>query len=259
METHDVSPAWANAPKPAAPAVADLDLPSSDGMPMESQWHIEQMNFLVETVRRFLQGRNDQYVGGNQFIYFSPEEARTQDFRGPDFFCVTNGTVDRERARKYWAVWEQGGKFPDVIIELMSPSTRKVDLTTKKKIYEQRFHAINYYCYDPNSNEMFGWHLVNGKYKKIVPDEKGRMWCDALGLWLGHWTGDYHGVDGEWLRFFHPDGSMLPTYEEDQVQRAIHANRRVESANRRADAEKARADALEAELAKLRKQLEQNQ
>ena len=41
-----------------------------------------------------------------------------RDFRGPDFFVVLD--VDGEVDRKSWIVWEENGRYPDVIVELMS-------------------------------------------------------------------------------------------------------------------------------------------
>lgn len=60
------------------------------------------------------------------FIYYSSKQAKNNDFRGPDFFAVLN--VDGNRSRQGWVVWEEEGRYPDVIIELMSPSTKNVDL-----------------------------------------------------------------------------------------------------------------------------------
>ena len=49
--------------------------------------------------------------------------------------------------------------YPDVIIELLSPTTAKEDRTTKKRIYEQTFHTSEYYLYDPDTQQLEGWRL----------------------------------------------------------------------------------------------------
>nr|WP_322505530.1 hypothetical protein [Chroococcidiopsis cubana] len=40
--------------------------------------------------------------------------------------------VDGSRERQGWVVWEEDGRYPDVIVELLSPSTAKVDRGVKK-------------------------------------------------------------------------------------------------------------------------------
>lgn len=38
-----------------------------------------------------------------------------------------------KRERRSWVVWEEESKMPDVIIELLSDSTRKIDKWEKRK------------------------------------------------------------------------------------------------------------------------------
>jgi hypothetical protein len=55
-------------------------------------------------VQRRLQ-RQDVYVGGNMFVYFSLDQVRHEDFREPDFFVVL-GVPRRERKSR--VVWQEG-------------------------------------------------------------------------------------------------------------------------------------------------------
>src|SRR5688500_6663555 len=55
-------------------------------------------------------------------VHYDTEDKRRS--RGPVFFIVLN-VVDRER--KSWVAWQEGMRFPDVIIELLSDTTRAVD------------------------------------------------------------------------------------------------------------------------------------
>ena len=50
------------------------ELPYDDGMPMESERHILQMHLLMETLRLWWADRQEFYVGGNMFVYFSLEQ-----------------------------------------------------------------------------------------------------------------------------------------------------------------------------------------
>jgi len=33
-----------------------------------------------------------------------------------------------------WVVWEENGRYPDVIVELMSPTTAEIDTSAKKEL-----------------------------------------------------------------------------------------------------------------------------
>ena len=230
------------------PEAPDVELVETDGEPMESDWHRMAMNGLIDAVKYRLQARNDFYVGGNMFIYFSLTQARNRDFRGPDFFFVDG--VNREPIRPYWAVWLEDGRYPDVIIELLSPNTAVEDRTTKKAVYERVFHTPEYYCYDHATQQLEGWRLDRGHYQPLTPDTRGWLWCERLGLWLGTWAGTCFGSEAIWLRFYDPDGHVVPLPDEAERQRA-------EAERQRAEAERQRAESLEAEVARLRARLAQ--
>ena len=70
------------------------------------------------------------FIGANLTIYFSKDQLKSKDFRGPDFFFLVKQT--EKRPRRSWVVWEEDGKYLSVIIELLSASTAQVDRTLKK-------------------------------------------------------------------------------------------------------------------------------
>ena len=122
------------------------ELVTTDGEPMESNRHRLQMNLLVDTLDIYWADRQDVFVGGNMFLYFSVVQAKKNDFRGPDVFVVQD-TVRRDR--KAWVVWEEGGKLPDLIVELLSESTAAEDRGRKKRIYGQVLKIPEYILFDP--------------------------------------------------------------------------------------------------------------
>lgn len=81
------------------------------------------------------------------FVYYSSTQARNRDFRGTDFFAVLD--VDGTTSRQGWVVWDEDGRYPDVIVELLSESTAEADFGIKKDIYERRFRTPNYFVFDP--------------------------------------------------------------------------------------------------------------
>ncbi|MDQ2696854.1 MAG: Uma2 family endonuclease [Pseudomonadota bacterium] len=224
------------------------DLPCDDGAPMETWLHRLQMNVLIDALELQWAGRRDFFVGGNMFLHFDP--ANRRQCRGPDVFLVLG--VER-RPRKSWVVWQEGMRFPDLIIELLSDSTRETDFGAKKDLYERLFRTPEYYLYDPLSQEFHGCHLQSGRYQDIAPDGEGRIWSPVTGLHLA--------VRGEWLRWLGRDGQILPTAREwaDQLarnalrekRRADQAEQRADQAEQRAGQERQRAERLAARLRAL--------
>ena len=232
------------------------DLPETDGEPLESNWHRLAINLLIECLNQRWPDRNDFFAGGNMFVYFSPQQVRNRDYRGPDVFFAWD--VDRHKPRRYWAIWDEGGKFPDVLFELLSPTTAHEDRTTKKALYEQTFQAKEYYLYDPDSEELEGWRRgVQGVFEAIVPDARGWLWSDTLQLWVGKWTGRFVETAGVWLRFFDAQGALVPTGREAEHERAEAEKIRAEAEKEKAEAQQQRAEAAEAQMAALAASSEQ--
>lgn len=229
------------------------ELPAEDGVPMESPWHRAAINLLLESIDYHWQDRTDYYAGGNMFIYFSRQQLRNLDYRGPDFFVVTG--VDGSQERKSWVVWEEDGRYPDLIIELISPTSTLIDKQDKKQLYEQVFRTPEYYCYDPATEELLGWRLANGRYKPIEPDEQGRLWSNVLEAWLAPQEGRYIGHTAVWLRFFDREGRLILTYAEAAAARAEQEAARAEQEAVRAEQEATARQAAEAEVARLKEEL----
>ncbi|MEL6815569.1 MAG: Uma2 family endonuclease, partial [Cyanobacteria bacterium J06598_3] len=82
---------------------------------MDSSLHYTQLALLVECLELLWKDREDFFMGATLTVYFSREQLKNKTFRGPDFFLVNQ---TQKRHRKSWVVWEEGGKYPDIIIEL---------------------------------------------------------------------------------------------------------------------------------------------
>jgi Uma2 family endonuclease len=145
---------WGLAPLPPS------NLPYDDGVPSESNWHRLAVNLLIESLNYCWREPSDFFAGGNMGLYFSTEQIRKRDFRGPDFFFVAG--VERYRPRHYWAAWDEDGRSPDVIVELNSPSKAEDNRFTKKDIYENTLKVGEYYLYDPATEQLEGWRLGQG-------------------------------------------------------------------------------------------------
>ncbi len=221
----------------------ELELVFEDGIPMESPWHRFQMNLLIELTHCHLSPREDFYVGGNMFIYFSLQQVRNKDYRGPDYFTVLG--VDGTKERDGWVVWEEGGRYPDLILELLSPSTRQLDLVTKKRLYQDVFRTPEYVCYGREGAELMGWRLTNGGYHPMEVNSEGRLWSETLGTFLGPRQEKRMGIEAQWLRLYDSRGNLVPTAAEAEKERAEAEKERAEAEKERAEAEKVRADMAE--------------
>jgi Uma2 family endonuclease len=226
------------------------DLPYDDGEPMESQRHREQAAVLIETLNLAWAKRNDFYVSGNMFLYFSELQTRRNDFRGPDVFVVLG--VERKE-RKSWVVWEEGGRAPNVVIELLSRSTEAADRGEKMRLYASVLRVPHYFLYEPEQRRLEGFGFAPGRleYVPLEPDARGDLSCAALGLSLGNRPGAVGGLDGPFLRWIDAEGNALPTgaeLAEAQAQRAETEKQRAEAQAERAAAAEERAQQLAAKL-----------
>jgi Uma2 family endonuclease len=205
----------------AAPDVTlpptQAELPYDDNETMESARHKVQMELLIDGLMPWVELRDDGYVGGNMFVYYSTAQLRNKDFKGPDFFAVL-GVPKGER--RSWVVWEEG-KAPDVVIELLSDSTAEVDKNGKKLIYQNQMRVPEYFWFDPfNPGDWVGFSMQNKVYQPIPVNSQNQLVSQALGLALQLWQGTYKGINTTWLRWATLGGELLPTPEEQQRQRA---------------------------------------
>ncbi|MFB2893013.1 Uma2 family endonuclease [Aerosakkonemataceae cyanobacterium BLCC-F50] len=190
----------------------------SDEPPLESDRHREQMDLLIDCLNWWWRDRTDFYVSGNLTIYYSPEQIKRQDFRGPDFFVVL-GT--ERRPRKSWVVWGENGRYPNLIVELLSQSTAAVDRGLKKQIYQDIFRTPDYFLFDPETLELAGFHLLDGQYQELIANEKGWLWSQQLELYLGIHQGK--------LRFFTAnDEQLVLTEGEDERRQKELAEQKAE-------------------------------
>ena len=237
----------------------------SDEPEMESSLHYMQLLLLVTCLEFAWRDRQDFFIGANLTVYFSRQQLKNRDFRGPDFFLVKD---TERRDRKSWVVWEEDGKYPDLIIELLSTSTAQIDRTLKRDLYSRRFHTPEYFYFYPDTLEFAGFRLALDEYQPIAPHSEGWLWSEVLGLFLG--------IYERKLRYFSREGVMLPTPEEavqlevdrgrllveqerlqvQAMQRSVEQERlRAEQEKQRAEQERLRAEEAEAQLRMLQERL----
>jgi len=202
----------------------------SDEPEMESSLHYTQLMMLVATLEWWWRDREDFFIGANLTIYFNHQRLKTQDSRGPDFFLVKE---TEKRPRTSWVVWEEKGRYPNLIIELLSDSTARVDRVLKKQLYQNRLHTPEYFWFSPDTLEFKGFRLEQKEYVPIKPLENGWLWSQELGLYLA--------IVERKLRYITQDGLLVPTLEESVLQE----QRKVEVERQKAESERQRANEAE--------------
>lgn len=184
---------------------------------MESSLHYAQLALLVACLEWLWRDRTDFFIGANLTIYFSREQLKNQDFRGPDFFLVQQ---TEQRPRRSWVVWEEGGQYPDLIIELLLDSTAQTDKHLKKALYQNRFRTPEYFWFSPETLEFEGFRWVNQRYEPIAANPVGWRWSETLGLFLG--------VQDGMLRYFRATGELVLTPAEDAAAAMARSQRLAE-------------------------------
>ncbi|MEA5487691.1 Uma2 family endonuclease [Pseudanabaena sp. CCNP1317] len=145
--------------------------------------------------------------------------------------------------RNSWVVWEEDGRYPDLIIELLSDSTANVDRTIKRNLYAERFHTPEYFYFSPDTLEFAGFRLDINQYKPITANAQGWLWSEVIGAFLG--------IHERQLRYFSLEGALLPTPQET-------AQREIQKANQeriKAEQQIHRAELAESKLQELQEKM----
>ena len=193
---------------------------------------------------------------------------------GPDI-AVIFGVQEH----KNWSTFDVAaeGSRPALIVELTSPETASIDRSNKLEEYELAGVPLYVIVDGVTTRKQPGLRLVgytqtpNG-YQVLAPNERGWLWLEPVGIWLGIEDNEIVCYDeaGQPLGDYQALAASLAAEIEaravaerrakaeadartaEQAARA-EAERRADVAERRADAAEARLQALEAELRRLRR------
>jgi Uma2 family endonuclease len=95
-----------------------------------------------------------------------------QNILQPDILFIKNENLDKVEKNGLYGV-------PDLVIEILSPSTSQLDYEEKKVVYE-RFGVEEYFIVDPNSKSVESFFLKNKEYE-VQKTLTGKIDSEILG------------------------------------------------------------------------------
>ena len=220
------------------------DLATEDDTPVDNILSEKQQRLLTEPLYGCWPGPEERAPGHRGFMamanvglfYALHEPPLVPDMMlaldvpglGPD--------LSRKANRSYF-VWEQAGKPPAVVIEVVSNREGGED---GEKIRKYAAAGVNYYViFDPwrqLSQRVLRVHQLVGR---TYVEQAGGVLTD-VGLGLTLWQGDYEGENALWLRWTDREGRLIATGAE-----------RAEQERQKAEQERQRAERLMAKLREL--------
>jgi len=231
-----------------ASAPPEIEYPSSDGEPMaETPLHRDVMLDLITMLKDRFAAQPDVYVSGNMMMYYV--EGNADKSVSPDVF-VSLG-IPKLPEREIYQVWREG-KGPDVVIEVTSKTTARVDQRRKFDLYRDVLKVSEYFLFDPRDHSLAGtslcgYRLIDDQYE-LIPKTGGRLASEVLGLHLES--------SGEQLRLYDPQRAvyLVTPAEIREVLEQESAARAVAEAQ--AGRELAARLAAEAKVERLQREIE---
>ena len=216
------------------------DLPFKDGR-MRNFTESFQTELLTECSRPVLAALHadgNYLIGADSAIYYRVLKPFDQSKNvAPDWFYIPGATQTnaRGRRRKSYLSWESGF-FPMMAIGYSSNGGAEerdpTPDTGKFWIYEHHVRPAFYAIFVPTVAELEVYELVHHAFVPVKPNEAGRYPIPPMRMELGVWHGTLERTEDDWIRWWSPDGVMLPS----DLERAEEQQRRAEEQQRRADA-----------------------
>lgn len=223
-------------------------LPESDGTFVKNFQEHPQSILLTSSIRPVLDALHPDgryCIGQDSGIYWRITEPPERGAEAPDWFYVPKVLpLVKGETRRSYVLWQEY-VAPLIVIEFVSGNGSEERDTTspfeaedakagKFWVYEQAIRIPFYAIYEVKKSAVEVYELINNRYKKCQPNDRGHYPIPPMGVELGIWQGTYLGDQPlPWLRWWDREGNLLLTGDE------------------RAEQEKQRAERLAAKLREL--------
>ncbi|MGH2414016.1 MAG: Uma2 family endonuclease [Microcystaceae cyanobacterium] len=219
-------------------------LPESDGTFVKNSQEHPQSILLTDSIRPVLQHihPDGQYcIGQDCGIYWRLTEPLEKGAESPDWFYVSNvPPLLKGEIRRSYVLWQEY-VAPSIVLEFVSgDGSEEGDRTPSKFaqeagekvgkfwVYEQAIRVPFYGIYEVKKARVEVYHLVDGYYQQMNPNERGHYPIPALNVELGIWQGRYAEMELPWLRWWDSQGNLLLTGEERALLERERAERLAE-------------------------------
>jgi Uma2 family endonuclease len=229
----------------------DILHPREEDFRVHSQSHVDDVNYLREALGLLVADDPTAVVLADCRLAW---DAAGTFAHGPDVALVRGVAPRPDWDWSTFNVVEEKAR-PSLIVEVVSPETRSTDVVDK--VAEYHAQKVPWYVIADTryrkgrrvSLSLIGQRWAPDGYDGMAPDDRGRLWLEAVPAWLG--------TVGLRLVLYRPDGTAVGTYREQargrevaEEQAALARARAAEEAARAA-AEAARADSAEARVREL--------
>ena len=232
----------------------------------------------AESLRLHWLGRQDVFVGSDQFLYwdrsYDPETDSANPPPSPHVY-VAFGVANR--LRESYVAWEEG-KPPDLVLQVVPPWSRRQDERELPPLYA-KIGVPEFFIHDPDGKlepPLAGFALQGGAYQPLPTEPLARgvegIRSNMLGLCLYIRPPNPDRLMESSLGWYDPAaGEFLPTRyelaasaraaeaaarESEAVAREAEATAKAAKAVERLAESEARAAESEARLAELKAQIE---
>jgi Uma2 family endonuclease len=243
-------------------------LPESDGTFVKNFQEHPQSIVLTSSIQLVLEKLHPDgryCIGQDSGIYWKSTEPAEKGAEAPDWFYVPNvpPLLNGEYRRSY-VLWKES-VAPLIAIEFVSGNgSEERDETppseTKKAgkfwVYEQAVRIPFYAIYEVKKASVEVYHLVDGRYEMLPPNERGHFPIPPMGVELGIQFGTEE-PPVPWLRWWDADGNLLLTGDERaKVAEAIALQERQEKLQERQEKLQERQEKLQERQEKLQERQE---
>jgi Uma2 family endonuclease len=203
------------------PPVTHLDLPDTDGLPVENDFQLTQAMLLSSALKPFMElafPKGDYFIGSDVGVYWKWADQPLDGCKSPDWYFVPGCRPEEPGTyRRSFVIWDEG-VAPLIVIEFVSGdgSEEHDDTPGKGKfwVYRRGIRAFYYAIHDPTKDTLEVYQLDGVEYRRLDPDEDGLYHLPRFGFALGHWSGKVDRHNLTWVRFFSLNGEMLPSADE---------------------------------------------